>query len=80
MKNEIPWFPSQLSITGHGGSRAAEYLKNHLFDSLLNHPEFFSNTRLAISKTGLIKLHLIYYQYLYFGVLKVDYQCLYVEL
>ncbi|KAL8095770.1 putative protein phosphatase 2C 76 isoform X1 [Apium graveolens] len=36
---------------GHGGSRAAEFLKNHLFNSLLKHPDFFTNTRLAISQT-----------------------------
>ncbi|KAL8127850.1 putative protein phosphatase 2C 76 [Apium graveolens] len=35
---------------GHGGSRAAEFLKNHLFDGLVNHPEFLTNTRLAISQ------------------------------
>ncbi|KAK1392253.1 Protein-serine/threonine phosphatase [Heracleum sosnowskyi] len=36
---------------GHGGSRAALFLKNHLFDSLVKHPDFLSNTRLAISQT-----------------------------
>lgn len=36
---------------GHGGSRAAEFLKNHLFESLVKHPEFLTNTRLAISQT-----------------------------
>ncbi|XP_071734097.1 probable protein phosphatase 2C member 13, mitochondrial [Rutidosis leptorrhynchoides] len=36
---------------GHGGSRAAEYLKEHLFKNLMGHPEFLSNTRSAISET-----------------------------
>ncbi|KAI3731362.1 hypothetical protein L1987_62550 [Smallanthus sonchifolius] len=36
---------------GHGGSRAAEYLKENLFKNLMNHPEFLANTRLAISET-----------------------------
>ncbi|KAF0926718.1 hypothetical protein E2562_027152 [Oryza meyeriana var. granulata] len=36
---------------GHGGSRAAEYLKEHLFENLMKHPEFMTNTRLAISET-----------------------------
>lgn len=36
---------------GHGGSRAAQFLKNHLFESLMKHPEFFTNTKLAISQT-----------------------------
>ncbi|KAJ0857051.1 putative protein-serine/threonine phosphatase [Helianthus annuus] len=36
---------------GHGGSRAAEYLKENLFKNLMNHPEFLTNTRLAISET-----------------------------
>lgn len=36
---------------GHGGSRAAEYLKENLFKNLMNHPEFLTNTRSAISET-----------------------------
>lgn len=36
---------------GHGGSRAAEYLKENLFKNLLNHPEFLTNTKQAISET-----------------------------
>ncbi|GFP91312.1 probable protein phosphatase 2c 76 [Phtheirospermum japonicum] len=36
---------------GHGGARAAEFLKQHLFENLLKHPEFMSNTKLAISET-----------------------------
>uniref|UniRef100_A0ACD5TZV1 Uncharacterized protein n=2 Tax=Avena sativa TaxID=4498 RepID=A0ACD5TZV1_AVESA len=36
---------------GHGGSRAAEYLKEHLFENLVKHPEFMSDTKLAISET-----------------------------
>ncbi|XP_024990342.1 probable protein phosphatase 2C 76 [Cynara cardunculus var. scolymus] len=36
---------------GHGGSRAAEYLKENLFKNLMNHPKFLTNTRVAISET-----------------------------
>ncbi|PIN16157.1 Serine/threonine protein phosphatase [Handroanthus impetiginosus] len=36
---------------GHGGSRAAEFLKEHLFENLMKHPEFITNTKLAISDT-----------------------------
>ncbi|KAL2556191.1 putative protein phosphatase 2C 76 [Forsythia ovata] len=36
---------------GHGGSRAAEYLKEHLFENLMKRPEFITNTKLAISET-----------------------------
>ncbi|GJN15359.1 hypothetical protein PR202_gb02263 [Eleusine coracana subsp. coracana] len=36
---------------GHGGSRAAEYLKEHLFENLMKHPEFMTNTKLAIIET-----------------------------
>ncbi|KAJ4950872.1 hypothetical protein NE237_027704 [Protea cynaroides] len=36
---------------GHGGSRAAEYLKEHLFENLLKHPKFMTDTKLAISET-----------------------------
>jgi len=36
---------------GHGGSRAAEYLKEHLFENLMKHPKFLTDTKLAISET-----------------------------
>ncbi|KAJ3670912.1 hypothetical protein LUZ60_008338 [Juncus effusus] len=36
---------------GHGGSRAAEYLKEHLFNNLVKHPQFMNDTKLAISET-----------------------------
>ncbi|KAD2392946.1 hypothetical protein E3N88_39923 [Mikania micrantha] len=36
---------------GHGGSRAAEYLKDNLFKNLMKHPDFLTKTRLAISET-----------------------------
>ncbi|XP_008789334.1 probable protein phosphatase 2C 52 isoform X1 [Phoenix dactylifera] len=36
---------------GHGGSRAAEYLKEHLFENLMMHPQFMTDTKLAISET-----------------------------
>lgn len=38
---------------GHGGSRAAEYLTGHLFENLVNHPEFITNTKMAIRETFL---------------------------
>ncbi|KAM2318558.1 hypothetical protein ACFX1S_002140 [Malus domestica] len=36
---------------GHGGSRAAQYLKEHLFDNLMKHPQFMTDTKLAISES-----------------------------
>ncbi|CAI7749512.1 unnamed protein product [Closterium sp. NIES-53] len=36
---------------GHGGSRAAEYVKEHLFKNLIDHPEFATNIKQAISET-----------------------------
>ncbi|KAL3521622.1 hypothetical protein ACH5RR_019771 [Cinchona calisaya] len=36
---------------GHGGSRAAEFLREHLFENLMKHPEFITNTKPAISET-----------------------------
>ncbi|RYR27958.1 hypothetical protein Ahy_B01g052026 [Arachis hypogaea] len=36
---------------GHGGSRAVEYLKEHIFDNLMKHSKFFTNAKLAISET-----------------------------
>ncbi|XP_011076017.1 probable protein phosphatase 2C 76 [Sesamum indicum] len=36
---------------GHGGSRAAEFLKEHLFENLMKHSEFITNAKLAISQT-----------------------------
>ncbi|KAK9724765.1 hypothetical protein RND81_05G096600 [Saponaria officinalis] len=36
---------------GHGGSRAAAYLKQHLFENLMKHPQFLVDTRLALCET-----------------------------
>ncbi|KAM3349976.1 hypothetical protein ACQJBY_022665 [Aegilops geniculata] len=36
---------------GHGGSCAAEYLKEHLFENLLKHPSFITDTKTAISES-----------------------------
>ncbi|KAM0881842.1 hypothetical protein ACQ4PT_032681 [Festuca glaucescens] len=36
---------------GHGGSCAAKYLKEHLFENLLKHPAFLTDTKLAISES-----------------------------
>ena len=36
-------------LSGHGGSRAAEYLKEHLFENLIKHPAFVTDTKSAIS-------------------------------
>lgn len=36
---------------GHGGSRAAEYLKEHLFQNIMKHPKFLTETKLAIGET-----------------------------
>ncbi|KAL1532373.1 putative protein phosphatase 2C 59 [Salvia divinorum] len=34
---------------GHGGARAAEYVKQNLFSNLIKHPKFISDTKSAIS-------------------------------
>jgi len=34
---------------GHGGARAAEYVKQKLFANLISHPKFISDTKLAIA-------------------------------
>ncbi|EYU22032.1 hypothetical protein ABFS82_01G038400 [Erythranthe guttata] len=34
---------------GHGGARAAEYVKKNLFSNLIRHPKFISDTRSAIA-------------------------------
>ncbi|GAB2265098.1 hypothetical protein Dimus_000165 [Dionaea muscipula] len=36
---------------GHGGSRAAEYLREHLFENLMKHPKFITDTKAAIRET-----------------------------
>ncbi|KAF3549967.1 hypothetical protein DY000_02001442 [Brassica cretica] len=46
-----PRISETLIITGHGGSRAAEYLKKHLFSNLMTHPQFLTDTKLALSET-----------------------------
>jgi hypothetical protein len=33
---------------GHGGARAAEFVKQNLFTNLIKHPKFFSDTKSAI--------------------------------
>ncbi|WZY74671.1 hypothetical protein YC2023_021055 [Brassica napus] len=38
-----------LFLAGHGGARAAEYVKRHLFSNLITHPKFISDTKSAIS-------------------------------
>ena len=37
-----------LTISGHGGARAAEYVKQNLFSNLIRHPKFISDTKSAI--------------------------------
>ncbi|KAL6888668.1 hypothetical protein ACP4OV_009694 [Aristida adscensionis] len=36
---------------GHGGARAAEYVKQHLFRNLIKHPKFITDTKSAIAET-----------------------------
>uniref|UniRef100_A0ACD5Z214 Uncharacterized protein n=1 Tax=Avena sativa TaxID=4498 RepID=A0ACD5Z214_AVESA len=36
---------------GHGGARAAEYVKKHLFSNLIKHPKFMIDTKSAIAET-----------------------------
>ncbi|KAG6552680.1 hypothetical protein Mapa_005627 [Marchantia paleacea] len=36
---------------GHGGNRAAEYVKEKLFENLMNHPLFVEDTKQAITET-----------------------------
>ncbi|CAM6045758.1 unnamed protein product, partial [Sphagnum compactum] len=36
---------------GHGGSRAAEYVKKNLFENLLKHHKFVSDTKEAIAES-----------------------------
>ncbi|CAM6071589.1 unnamed protein product [Sphagnum tenellum] len=36
---------------GHGGSRAAEYVKKNLFENLLKHHKFVSDTKVAIAES-----------------------------
>jgi len=40
------YFP--LAVSGHGGARAAEYVKQNLFSNLIKHPKFISDTKSAI--------------------------------
>lgn len=42
------YFSLLNSDLGHGGSRAAEYVKNNLFKNLSSHPDFIKNTKSAI--------------------------------
>ncbi len=53
---EIPMINSQAIglfgvFDGHNGLRAAEYVKHHLFDNLLQHPKLVEDIKLAIAET-----------------------------
>jgi len=53
---EIPMINSQAIglfgvFDGHNGLRAAEYVKHHLFDNLLQHPKLVDDIKLAIAET-----------------------------
>jgi protein phosphatase 1L len=37
-----------ITLLGHGGIRAAEYVKKNLFSNLISHPKFISDTKSAI--------------------------------
>nr|KJB55147.1 hypothetical protein B456_009G065500 [Gossypium raimondii] len=37
-----------MVVSGHGGVRAAEYVKQNLFSNLIKHPKFISDTKSAI--------------------------------
>ena len=37
-----------MVFSGHGGARAAEYVKQNLFSNLIRHPNFISDTKSAI--------------------------------
>lgn len=39
---------------GHGGARTAEYLKNNLFNNLVTHHDFISDTKKAIGMKNVI--------------------------
>ncbi|KHG25325.1 hypothetical protein F383_01436 [Gossypium arboreum] len=39
----------RVTMDGHFGARAAKYLKPHLFDILMKHPQLMTNTKLAMS-------------------------------
>jgi protein phosphatase 1L len=39
---------------GHGGARAAEYVKQHLFSNLIKHPKFISDIKSAIGMALII--------------------------
>ncbi|GMQ02720.1 hypothetical protein CsSME_00048819 [Camellia sinensis var. sinensis] len=38
-----------MAVSGHGGARAAEYVKKNLFSNLIKHPKFISDTKSAIA-------------------------------
>ncbi|MBA0839187.1 hypothetical protein Goarm_004947 [Gossypium armourianum] len=40
---------TSMAVSGHGGARAAEYVKQNLFSNLIRHPKFISDTKSAIA-------------------------------
>jgi hypothetical protein len=37
-----------MPLLGHGGSGAADYVQKNLFENLIKHPDFLTNTHNAI--------------------------------
>jgi hypothetical protein len=57
-----------VDFTGHGGSRAADYVKQNLFKNLLEHPQFVSDTKLAIGmKYSAPREHCYTLHFVYWG-------------
>lgn len=52
-----------IYYVGHGGSRAAEYLKQFLFENLMKHPKFMEDTKAAISASTLAIISSISFQF-----------------
>lgn len=49
-----PWSTYLVVHIGHGGARAAEYVKQHLFSNLIKHPKFISDIKSAIGMALII--------------------------
>lgn len=69
-RNYMPIVFLLCKALGHGGSRAAEYLKEHLFENLMKHPKFLTDTKLAISNVSL-GIYLYVYLFTFFPMLPI---------
>lgn len=63
-----------IVLSGHGGARAAEYVKRHLFSNLITHPKFISDTKSAISTLSQEPEQTFFFNTMYLSMLRSNWR------